>query len=361
MPMKRVIVGVMIATLLPGCTSTLQPVTLSVPSDSDRAELQYCAKAKDAPTYVSPTSRQRLEWMVCELHARAIHNLGQAQRWENRTEWRDIPLIGAATAVAGLLLFGKRDANNALKPGVQDAVTGIGFGAAALATFANYLSPQKARDILRQGARGHFCIATQGEMILSVWNSIERSQERSRLANDLGTLSQMLVDNPNGFGKIDASRVIQAQAMKALALHHVQLQERDTASLLIGETTWNFGLDLMTRTDRSEQNVEALTQSITKQAQSMSSFAASGASATNPSAPAAVSSLLPALRPQVGKLPSASPTPDQLSELVATETNELIADLPNVEALVLGFDKCAATALAGGTARVEHIQRVSLQ
>lgn len=355
--MKRSVAGVTaMALLLSGCTSSLKPVTLSVPPEDGRQKMQFCPTVdKNTPANTSPTSKQRLQWMVCELHARAVANLNQAQSWENRTEWRDIPLIGAATVVAGLLLFGKRDDNKALKPGVQDAVTGVGFGVAALATFANYLSPQKARDLLRQGARGHFCIATQGELILTVWDAVDRSTESDRLTSDLAELTRLIATNPNGFGKIDATRAIQAQAIKALALYNLQVQERDSAGIVINETTWNFGIDLMTKTDRSEPDVEALVKSITDQARSATKFDATGASATDPAAPAAVRALV------AGAPRAAVRTPDELSDDVATDTNALIANLPNIEALVLGFDKCAATALAGGTARAEHIQRVSLQ
>lgn len=355
--MKNSVAGVTImALLLGGCTSSLKPVTLSLSPADAQKKMQFCPTVdNDTPSNIGPTSKQRLQWMVCELHARAVANLNQAQSWENRTEWRDIPLIGAATIVAGLLLFGKRDANNALKPGVQEAAAGVGFGAAALASFANYLSPQKARDLLRLGARGHFCIATQGELILTVWDSVDRPAEQARLTTELAELTRLIATNPNGFGKIDATRAIQEQAIKALALYNLQVQERDSAGIMINETSWNFGIDLMTKTDRSELDVEALVKSITDQARSATKFDAAGASATDPAAPAAVRALV-ASEPR-----AAVRTPDELSDDVATDTDALIANLPNIEALVLGFDKCAATALAGGTARAEHIQRVSLQ
>lgn len=349
-----------LTVVLSGCASSVRPVAM--PLAQKAPSITFCAPLPGTPAatnsskiYADVQPRDWLRWLVCALHAKAGANLAQAQRWENRTEWRDIPLIGAAATVAGLLLFGERNADNALKKGEQDVITGVGFGAAAFAAFANYLSPQRARELLRQGARGHFCLATQGELILSVYESVDRSAQRAQLAADLAALSAALAQDPTQFGKPDEARSVRDAAATAIATYDSQLHQLDTAGIALGETSWNFGIDLMTRSDRGEQNVEALVKAITEQTASITKFASTEQKAADPVPPAVVQSFVQ------GRALAAVPTLDGLTLKVASETALLVDGLVNIEALVLGFDKCATTALAGGTPKADRIQRVTLR
>lgn len=348
------------AVALQACTSSIHPVSVPVAPDAPR--LTLCAPLPNGSAAATPSGRyadippgELLHWLVCELHTKARANLAQAQSWENRTEWRDIPLIGAATAVAGLLLFGKRNSDNRLTEGEQDTITGVGFGAAAFAAFANYLSPQRARVLLRQGARGHFCLATQGELILSVYASVARPAQRAQLEADLAALSAVLAQDATQFGRPDEARSIRDAANSALATYDDQIHQLDSAGIVLGETAWNFGLDLMTRSDRSEQNVDALVKAITEQTGSITKFASAEQKAADPVAPAVVQAFVQA------RSLAAAPTLDDLTLKVAKETTALFDGLVNIEALVLGFDNCAATALAGGTPKASRIQRVALR
>lgn len=359
---KKIAATSITALLLSGCASTVSPIR--VPLASDRASIELCApltRSDQAPLrsqiYRDVSPHDRLQWLVCELHAKAQANLDQANEWENRTEWRDIPLLGAAATVAGLLLFGKRDpTTKTLRKRDQDAISIIGFGSAAFATFANYLSPGKARDLLRQGARGHFCLATEGELILSVENSVRRDDDRRALASDLSQLSGALAANEGQFGRPAEAKTIRDAAVKALATYDLQLQQVDTAAVALGETTWNFGIDLLSRSDRTEQKVDQLVQAISEQTASVTKFGQTQQNASNPAPKAIVSAFVTEARAR-----ATAPTPDELSLRVADETARLLQGLVNVEALVLGFDKCAATALTGGSPRADRIQRVTLQ
>lgn len=342
--------------MLTACTSTLEP--LAVPLAQTRPQIAICAAAAPTPPpvistiYTNVSARDRLQWTVCALHEKAQANLAQAQRWENRTEWRDLPLLGAAATVAGLLLFGERNSSNALKPGEQDAIAGIGFGAAAFATFANYLSPVQARTLLRQGARGHLCMATEGELILTSWDYVARDQARRNLAYHVGQLSAELQDESQ-FGKPAEAKAIRDAAIKAIATYDTQIQQLATAPIVLNETAWNFGVDLLTRSDRGEQKVDQLVKAITDQTASVTKFSQVETVAANPVPKAVVESYLAGTKGLVGGK-------DALTLAVASETSALLDGLVNIEALVLGFDKCATTALAGGTPKADRIQRVTL-
>jgi|GEM_PF-5838705 len=346
--------------LLTACTTTLDPVR--VPLASNPPTIEICAASTPTPAgkeviYADVSSRDRLHWMVCELYSKADANLNQARSWENRTEWRDIPLLGAAATVAGLLLFGERTgANHVLKGGEQDAISQIGFGAAAFTTFANYLSPQTARRLLRQGARGHFCMAAQGEKILLVEQTVVRPTERRDLASSLASLNYLLATNPGSFGKLAEAQAIRDAAQKALALYDLQVQQIEAAPIHLGEVTWDFGIDLMTNADRSTQNVDQLVTAIRQQTESVTKFASVEGQAGNSTPKALVSDFVSR---RAGS--RFAPTPDQLTLEVAGRTAALIDGLVNVEALVLGFDACSAAALSGGDPRSSPIQRVALK
>lgn len=304
--------------------------------------------------YENEVPRDQLKWLTCALRDKANANLAQAQEWENRTEWRDIPLLGAAATVAGLLLFGERNSDNSLKKGEQETIAGLGFASATFATFANYLSPQKARDILRQSARGHFCLATQGELILSVYDTVERQDRRTQLAALVAVLSGQIANTPGQFTQLEEARSIRDAANLALSTYDNQKHRLDTAAISLGEVAWNFGIDLMSQSDRSEQKVDQLVQAITAQTESVAKFAATEKKAADP-VPAAV------VQAQLNKLSIAgkSSSSDTLTLTVAMATSVLLNDLVNVDALVLGFDNCASTALAGGKPKASKIQRVT--
>lgn len=363
--MRIITTGLVIpALIIGGCTSTMGPVRVPMagapaPKAGELPPTITCpalpGDADSYEAYAKVSSGDRLRWLVCNLHARANANLDQSQQWQNRTEWRDIPLIGAATTVAGLLLFGRRDkTNNALRPGAQDWVSRLAFGSAAFATFANYLSPQKARDLLRQGARGHFCLATQGDLILSVYETLDRKDKRDELAGLVTNLSAALETDPDSLARPTEAKAIRDAALAALSTYDLQVRARDTAAIALEETAWNFGIDLLTRADREEPKVDSLVKAITDQTESVAKFAATEKKATDPTPAALVS----AFAVPGSKL---APSNDQLALTTARKTAELLDGLVNVEALVLGFDKCTATALTGGTPKADRIQRVTLQ
>lgn len=349
------------ALLVSGCANSVDPVSIKL--SENRPQIALCDSVPPAPDKGTPPKifrdvepRAQLHWLTCALREKANANLAQAQRWENRTEWRDIPLIGAAATVAGLLLFGKRDADNSLKKGQQDTIAALGFGSAAFATFANYLSPQNARTLLRQAARGHYCMATQGDLILSVYDSVDRVDRRDALLASATKLSDKITTEPATFTKLDEVRSIRDAAYLALGTYDNQKRQLDGAAIALSEAAWNFGIDLMTRSDRSEQKVDALVQAITAQTESVTKFSATEKKVTDP-VPAAIVEDQIKMQITEKKTPPAN---DQLALQVATQTATLLNDLVNIEALVVGFDNCAATALMGGAPKASRIQRIGL-
>jgi hypothetical protein len=183
--------------------------------------------------------------------------------------------------------------------------------------------------------------------------SVERAAARKALAADLTELKAKLAANET-FGKPAEAKAIRDAAEKALAIHAAQVQQLDTAPIALGESAWTFGLDLMTNADRGEQNVEQLVRAISEQTESVTKFGAAEEEVTDPGPGAEVLAF-------VGQQTKSGfvRTPDELSLDVARKTAILMEGLVNIEALVLGFDKCAATALAGGTPKADRIQRVA--
>jgi len=331
---------------------------------SNRPQLRFCEPAGaqqrqmrtgDVSLYAEASERNQLRWYACELRARASENLEQSARWENRTEWRDIPLLGVATTVAGLLLFGHRDADNVLTPRTQNAISILGFSAAAFSTFANYLSPATARRLLRQAARGHYCMAGQADLILSVWDDIEQKQAtRDTLEAQIVELNDMMATvpaNSTGFAQVVAAR---DAGLRALSLYDQQKRALLSAPVYMGQATWNFGIKLMESADRTAVNVEQLVQDITTQARSIARFAAAEDEVDGTPAPPAAG--------EGAKGLVADPLQALLAKAqqVAGTTRRLADGLVNVDALVLGITTCASTALTGGEPKISEFQRIGL-
>ena len=340
--------------LLTACTSSLRPVQMELSKSGAAQTVLVQERRPDGCSGSRPTKpREELAWYSCALTVRAETNLTQSLNWANRTEWRDIPLIGAAATVVGLLLFGERNAEGVLESGAQEAVEITAFGAATFSAFANYLSPQTARKLLRQGARGHRCMAAQGSVILSLWDGVVAKETmRNTLSANLSPLAAMIATaDPNTPG---LSRYVEARdaGNRAVALFDHQLNQLNVSPTYLGEAAWNFGIDLIEAADRQPVDVSALVESISQQATSIARFEV----ATDGSGPEVPAAAAP-------RGPGAAPEPltiEDRARQVVQDTARLLAGLPNVEALVLGFDRCASTALADGNPTVTRIQRAGL-
>ena len=371
--MRKTAIVSLSALLLSACTSTLRPVQVALPEvsgqDDPCGDFDAGTPGEDAET------EERLRWYACALNARAHRNLAQSLEWQNRTEWRDIPLLGAAATVAGLLLFGRRDAQNNLTPGEQEAIQITAFAAAGFSALINYLSPATARRLLRQGARGHYCMAGQGEVILSIWSDVQNKETTAdSLSLTVQELNVELATAPSttpGLAQYIAAR---DTAVRALALYELQRQQLEGAHIFLGESAWNFGIRLIEAADRSPVEVTQLVESISAQANSIARFnAAQGGTGGDPGAnappppPPINPNLTPAeraaelaRRDAAERQRLAALNLEQLARLAASQSSSLLTGLPNVEALVLGFERCASTALVGGQPTVTRIQRVSL-
>lgn len=316
-------------------------------------------------------ARARFEWYACRFRQRGAQNLNQSLDWENSNFWRDIPLLEAATAVAGLVLFGNRDDDNNLDSGTQNAIEILGFGAGVLSTTSNYLNPTRARTVLRNAARGHLCMAGQGDLVLSVWQTILGPQRTAlqRELHDLNVaLSRRLAEegeSTEGYSEAVATRDAAAQA---LALYDLQRRSLLNAHIEAEQVAWNFGIDLITRTDRSPEAVEQLVESITEQTESIARFAQAeedaepapnggdGAAGVGPQGLVGSRSLIGAETDPVALADRELPV---LRRLTAAATARLQAGLPNAESLVQGLRTCASKALTGARPTVTPIQRIN--
>ena len=353
----RKTIAIVSCILATACTSSLRPVQMGL-SENGAARIgriQETLPGECSGSRTTSDPRQELTWYTCRLTVRAETNLRQSLNWANRSEWRDIPLIGAAATVVGLLLFGERDAGNILTAGTQEAIEITAFGAGTFSAFANYLSPQTARKLLRQGARGHRCMAAQGSVILSVWKAVEeRKSVRDTLVTNLSTLSGTIANldaNTQGLSQILAAR---DTGNRALALFDHQLSQLHMSPTYLGEAAWNFGIDLIEAADRQPVDVAGLVQSISEQANSIARFEV----ATEGSDPG-TSGTTNGNRDQRAVVRTEPPERAQ-ARRVAENAAQLLAGLPNVEALVLGFDRCASTALADGNPTVTRVQRAGV-
>ena len=269
--------------------------------------------------------------------------------------------MAAAATVAGLLLFGRRDASNNLRESPQEWISRIGFGAAAFSTFMDYLSPETARRLLRQGARGHVCMANQSEMILSVWDEIVGLEtERNTLSTELRTLDLAIAAVPSDFEGREEAVAIRDAGYEALALFQTQQREMLNAHLAVGETAWDFGIDLMTSADRQAVDVAALVQSLNEQAASNSRFEEAEELPEEPAGNTTARTLAAQSDAQKSILQTEQ-TLVRDAASVASRRRRLLNNLPNVQALVLGFETCAATALVGGDPRMARIQRIAFE
>lgn len=348
----RKYVLIIVCVMMCACTSSLRPVQMELPTPK-AAQIGRAYETRPSPCDVArPTTdpKVELQWYSCALGVRAETNLTQSLNWANRSEWRDLPLAGAAATVAGLLLFGHRNSENVLTPGTQEAVEITAFGATTFSAFASYLSPQTARKLLRQGARGHRCMSAQAGIILSIWDDVEAKKVgRDTLNNQLSELSGMIATaDPNLPG---LSRFIAARdaGSRAVILYDHQRSQLRASPTFLGETSWNFGIDLIEASDRQPVDVAGLVESISQQATSIARFevATEGAEQESP-APAGG---------RVAPPPPAAKTRDDLARTVSQNAVQLLAGLPNVEALVLGFDRCASVALADGNPTLTRVQR----
>jgi hypothetical protein len=359
--MKKVLLASALAMVVSGCSNTLTPVRYAVEAPRTQPTT-VCTGLAVGQTFVSTATgnlasnspeRMQLQWYSCALRARADENLQQAQRWFNGGEWRNLPLLAAAGTIAGLLLFGRRDGENNLTPGTQEAISIAGFGAASFSAFANYLNPDNARRLLRQGARGHFCMASQSELILSVWDDVTAVQAaRNSLRDELALLETAIAAAPaNAAGRNEAIQ-IRGSAYQAIALYDTQRRALLNSYLHLGESAWDFGLDLMSSADRQPVDVAGVVETLTEQARANARF--EEADEADPSVPGPTG--------QTGSRGFvASQNLSTSAQLVAGYRRALLNNLPNVQALVLGFDTCAATALLGGDPRIARVQRVEFE
>jgi len=248
-------------------------------------------------------------------------------------------------------------ARNKLVDSAQEGIAIAGFGGATLAAFAGYLSPENARAVLRKGSRGHFCMATQGEVILAAWDRVE-SRDKLETATDLQSrLPALKAEIDKELAKAEDSRnpkLAEAQAVyergiRAFALYNRQRDWLRVGPVHLGESAWHFGMSLIEQADREAVDVNALVRTITEQTNSMANFEQASASVPGDAGTKA------------GGAPAVSPPPlEAEARAVRDDLVVLMADLPNVEAMVLGFDNCAAAALIGGSPRATMIQTLTL-
>ena len=125
------------------------------------------------------------------------------------------------------------------------------------------------------------------------------------------------------------------------------------ANTYLHNAAWHFGVDLLNRTDRTPVDVDKLVATIQQQQKSITGFDQLKAkpAETPPSQPFGIRNTrgLWVLGPD-----------DQVAA-VALATDQLLSGLVNVEALVLGFDTCASTALSNATPPITDVQTIKVE
>lgn len=342
--------------LLSACTSTLKVPRVAGTTGYYEVEApkEVCPVAADATigqigSADSEGSTTLLQRAICRLRKKEYNTLRESQSFGNSGAWRNLPIIGGVAAIAGLVLFGERNAAGDLKPGENEAIQAIGLGAGVLTALNGYVNPANARKVLRQASYGYGCMAGHADLIVQEAPGMHaKAPLAEQLRRDLRALNREIAAGK--FGGADLARAKEVSARAAKSLDSFTLQQRSlrTANTYLHNAEWSFGVDLLTRTDREDVDVDKLVAAIQQQQKSITGFEQLK---TKPaSTPAATGDAM------FGMVVTGT----QLIDAVELETDQLLAGLVNVDALVLGFDTCATAALAGSRPPLPRLASVKL-
>lgn len=289
-----------------------------------------------------------LQAAICRLRKKEHNTLRESQSFENSGAWRNIPIIGGVAAIAGLVLFGERNAAGDLKPGENEAIQAIGLGAGMLTALNGYLNPANARKILRQASFGYGCMAGHADLIVQEAPAMHaKAPIAQQLRGHLRALNWEIAKGTFSPAELVRAKEVSARAAKSIDSFTLQQRSLRTANTYLHNAEWSFGVDLLTRSDREDVDIDKLVAAIQQQQKSMMGF---DQLKTKPAATSDEETLMAS-----GML-----TGTQLIDAVELETDQLLAGLVNVDALVLGFDTCATAALAGSRPPLPRLASVKL-
>lgn len=339
--------AIAIASLsLASCTSTIKPIGLNqsysaFDSKSENSIVRGC----EAPEYLrlndltSPDrggNTARLEWLSCEMLAKSMSNFVQATSLKNRTEWRDIPIIGSAITAAALFLFGERGTDGNLKAGEIDVLEGLALGTAGFIVLADYLNPHEASNLLFRSAEGHRCLAEHGQTVAAYSNIIFiKTDELNGAFQARRELRATISDLGPGELKQRATEAI-TEADKVISFYLKQRTALEQAPAKLYSASYELSVELAKRARRQPVSLNDIQSDLTENARLLIENSEITPPATDGNDPA-VGIMNDDEEERVVQLAS------QLESL----TSSLAEGLPNIGLLVNGFDLCTSLTLAG--------------
>lgn len=362
--MRKIIAALVSASLLAGCTGTLEPIGVAKnysgfnqgtltgcgwPQDMslqhliapERSEqiltMQRLQDQQDQDAGSSPAyANSRLDWLSCEMLAKSMENFEQAEGLANRSEWRDIPLLASALTVATLVLFGTRGMDGSLTSGETDVIEGFALGSSGVILLSNYLAPGEAADLLYQSAKGHRCLAEHGQAISVYGRDVIGDTASSRAGSLSANVLELrtLVRSENDDAKKQAGLEALARAEKALAYYHNQRRAREIAPARLYLASYDFGMDLSKKARRRPVDIgdiqSTLRESIRKQQE------AAGIQPTGTGDPG-------------NKVAPAVADTASVTRNTVIDTDALLGTVPNIAAAVAQMELCTDLAVIGGT------------
>ena len=242
----------------------------------------------------------------------------------------DLPLLGLAGATAGLLLY---DAG-------VDGLAGVGLGASLTLGLRQYLAPSSAKDLLGRASSGYTCLVSYGEFADQYDNEIiARSVSRETLFDKLGSIRSWV-------NRSDVSSDLRGRANNVLTAGEAAIDVYDkqyaaarTVNPRLRMSAHNLGKTLIDQADRDAIDYSTAYQSLLAGARSVAEFDSktAGSEQVSGADTEVDADAQPILAGRIAELVSA-----------VTEQNKLLSGLVNLEAIVLGFDQCVSTAIAGG-------------
>lgn len=373
--MKRIFAIVGCLALASGCTSSLRPVGLNpnLGTLDDREQpLGKCSRnvaisLQDlmAPETVEETTviaavgggkgpgtpgsraNSRLDWLSCEMLAQSMKNFHQSQTLSNRSEWRDVPLIGSAITVGALVLFGQRGDDGNLTSGETDVIEGFALGTASYTLLARYANPEQASQLLYASARGHRCLAEHGQLIATYGRNLIAGDDTnleiqlrvvvSRLREEaikIGTPADAA-----GVKNVADARTALERAEQALAFRVRQRRAREIAPARLYLTSFDFGMAMTRKARRQPVDIADIQSTLRKTIELQRENAGLVPSGATDSAADA----------QAKANGWAGKSAPELTARAVSLTNRILEETPNIAPLVEQMKLCTDLALIDGT------------
>lgn len=360
------------ALLVGGCTSTLRPMGVENNYSAFSQKKQTTGRTNKANTtqqimkpceldqaleppislnhLVSPQDASKapkmLDWLSCEMLAKSMANISQADSLKNRNEWRDIPLIGSALTIAALVLFGNRGADGNLTGGEVDVIEGFALGTAGFVALSDYLNPKEAADLLYISAEGHRCLAEHGQAAAAYSDEVSQKEWAYHVTRNARNEVQRAMRGMSDENKEKASALVQ-EADKLIEYYRLQRTAVRVAPARLYGESYDFGLALMKRARREPNTIAGIQTAIANDIR-LQQLGAGIGPATQDGGSSDDTNL--ALNSTIASEPEEAAKQrndqDKILTLIGA-VDELAEGVPNLALIVNGLTLCRTNALAG--------------